>query len=196
MPQSSSPSMRRRDSQPRHEARWPPDRVALLTRLWCAEDLSASQIGRQLGVTRNAVLGKVHRLGIGKDRPAPVRPAAAAPRVPRPPRRKAVKPQAPMAGDRSAASRRNLAAPWDADAPLASPDAEPADDLPGLVDRLEELRPHACHWPCGDPKADDFAFCGRPARAGPYCSAHAARAFRPGAASAAALLRLAVRLGA
>ena len=43
---------------------WTDDRVEILTKLW-GEGLSASQIARELGdVTRNAVIGKVHRLGI------------------------------------------------------------------------------------------------------------------------------------
>ncbi|MGB6229459.1 MAG: GcrA family cell cycle regulator, partial [Litorimonas sp.] len=43
---------------------WTEDRVETLSKLW-ADGLSASQIAKQLGgVTRNAVIGKVHRLGL------------------------------------------------------------------------------------------------------------------------------------
>jgi len=58
---------------------WTDDRVATLTKLW-ADGLSASQIAKQLGgVTRNAVIGKVHRLGLsGRAKPSsPARKAAA-----------------------------------------------------------------------------------------------------------------------
>jgi hypothetical protein len=67
----------------------------------------------------------------------------------------------------------------------------------GLVARLEDLAPGACHWPCGDPHEAGFAFCGRPARESPYCPGHAGVAYRPGGrASVAELLRLAARVGA
>ena len=52
---------------------WTDDRVEILTKLW-GEGLSASQIARELGdVTRNAVIGKVHRLGLA-GRASPTRP--------------------------------------------------------------------------------------------------------------------------
>ena len=61
---------------------WTEDRVETLKKLW-ADGLSASQIAKQLGgVTRNAVIGKVHRLGLS-GRAAPSRPARRpAPRCP------------------------------------------------------------------------------------------------------------------
>jgi GcrA cell cycle regulator len=49
-------------------ADWTPERIAALIALW-SEELSASEIGRQLGITKNAVIGKVHRLGLPKRRP-------------------------------------------------------------------------------------------------------------------------------
>src|SRR5277367_657825 len=65
---------------------WTDERVESLKRLWL-DGLSASQIAKQLGgVTRNAVIGKVHRLGLsGRAAPSqPARPAFKAPRPPRP----------------------------------------------------------------------------------------------------------------
>jgi len=65
---------------------WTDERVDVLKKLWL-EGLSASQIAKQLGgVTRNAVIGKVHRLGLsGREAPSqPARPAFKAPRQPRP----------------------------------------------------------------------------------------------------------------
>ena len=59
---------------------WTPERMEMLGRLW-EEGLSTAEIGRQLGLTKNAVIGKAHRLGL-KGRPSPVKappkPAAAA----------------------------------------------------------------------------------------------------------------------
>lgn len=51
---------------------WTEERVSELRRLWSA-GLSASQIADRLGeVSRNAVIGKAHRLGL-KGRPSPIR---------------------------------------------------------------------------------------------------------------------------
>jgi GcrA cell cycle regulator len=66
-------------------AGWSEDRVTTLSKLWL-DGLSASQIARQLGgVTRNAVIGKVHRLGLPDRRMAQSRKAAPSSRLPRPP---------------------------------------------------------------------------------------------------------------
>ena len=67
---------------------WTDERVELLKKLW-ADGLSASQIASQLGgVTRNAVIGKVHRLNLsGRAKPASnaARPRKARPATPAPP---------------------------------------------------------------------------------------------------------------
>src|ERR1043166_5233191 len=67
--------------QTRVEITWTDDRVELLKRLW-AEGLSASQIAGELGgITRNAVIGKVHRLGLsGRAKPS----SSGAPRARKP----------------------------------------------------------------------------------------------------------------
>lgn len=59
---------------------WTDDRIDVLRKLW-DKGLSASQIAGELGegVTRNAVIGKAHRLGL-KSRPSPVKAEAAKPR--------------------------------------------------------------------------------------------------------------------
>lgn len=49
---------------------WTPERTAALMALW-SEDLTTAEIGRRLGVTKNAVIGKVHRLGLPQRRPSP-----------------------------------------------------------------------------------------------------------------------------
>ncbi|WP_293680755.1 GcrA family cell cycle regulator [uncultured Phenylobacterium sp.] len=142
---------------------WSDDRVTLLSKLW-RDGLSASQIARQLGgVTRNAVIGKVHRLGLsGRRAPSAPRTIAPRPMRPRPPRR-------------AAPSRLAKAFRPDMAVAPAAPEG------PGLVDNLIHLAAHACKWPIGDPKTPGFSFCGRRAD-GRYCAAHAAQAVRPGTA--------------
>lgn len=145
---------------------WSDDRVVTLSKLWL-DGLSASQIARQLGgVTRNAVIGKVHRLGLG-GRGAPSRPGrmshAATPRV-----RRQARVVAPAPKSRSSSA---LA--------LVPPSVVP--EGPGLVADLAQLGRHVCKWPIGDPKSADFSFCGRPTD-GRYCATHEDLGVRRGTA--------------
>src|ERR1044072_1581830 len=72
---------KRTEMQTRPEITWTDDRVDLLKRLW-ADGLSASQIAGELGgITRNAVIGKVHRLGLSGRAKSP---SSSAPRVRKP----------------------------------------------------------------------------------------------------------------
>ncbi len=144
---------------------WTEERVALLKKLWL-EGLSASQIAKQLGgVTRNAVIGKVHRLGLS-GRAAPSQPARTVYKAPRPPR---------PAQTPSLAPRRIAAAP-------AASAAEPAPvfyvEEPGSATVLT-LGAHMCKWPIGDPASDNFTFCGRRIGEGSYCAEHARIAYQP-----------------
>jgi len=142
---------------------WSDERVATLRQLW-RDGRSASQIAQQLGgVTRNAVMGKVHRLGLS-GRGAPCAPTRA-PRV-------AAARQRPPA-------RPALAARLPRFAPVPAP--SPAPEGPGLIASLVHLTVHACKWPIGDPKSPDFSFCGRRSE-GRYCAAHERRSVQPGTA--------------
>jgi GcrA cell cycle regulator len=146
---------------------WTDERVETLKKLWL-DGLSASQIAKQLGgVTRNAVIGKVHRLGLsGRAAPShPSRPTFKAPRPPRPI-------QAPAARVRALEPRAHHAQ-------LARP-AAPFVELPGTATVLT-LGAHMCKWPIGDPSSNDFTFCGRRAsdESSPYCVDHARIAYAP-----------------
>lgn len=145
------------------ESGWSETRVTTLSQLWL-DGLSASQIARQLGgVTRNAVIGKVHRLGLSG------RAAASAPS--RTPRTATPRPKRPR---RVAAAAPALRKP-----PVQA--YAPAPEGPGLIGDMAQLGAHACKWPIGDPKVADFSFCGRQAD-GRYCAAHEQRGVRPGTA--------------
>jgi GcrA cell cycle regulator len=144
---------------------WTDERVELLKKLW-QDGLSASQIAKQLGgVTRNAVIGKVHRLGLS-GRAAPSKPQRTVFKAPRPARPVSAAPSAP----------RRLAEP------LASPSPAPVryvDETPGTATVLT-LGAHMCKWPIGDPSLDSFTFCGRRNdEVGPYCHEHAQVAYQP-----------------
>ncbi len=188
---------------------WTDERVETLKRMW-NEGQSASQIAKELGgVTRNAVIGKVHRLGLsnrvgGKDEeeegaPAPAPATAAKPEsVPRAepaPRPEPVRPAAPAAATPTPASNVTTLPVRKAIIPAGQP-LPPQPSLNEIspealasvreVEKrarkltLMELTERTCKWPIGDPATDDFWFCGLPSLPGkPYCEAHVGVAFQP-----------------
>jgi GcrA cell cycle regulator len=158
---------------------WTDERVELLKKLW-AEGLSASQIATQLGgVSRNAVIGKVHRLklsGRGRTSSSTPRPKKAASNSgPRP----APRAQRPVTTSVGATA---LQARFDAE-PDAQVQIRPQDNVVipiPLKLKLVELGERTCKWPIGDPLAEDFAFCGNDVgECGPYCAYHSRLAYQP-----------------
>ena len=172
---------------------WTDERVDTLKRMW-ADGSSASTIAKALGgVTRNAVIGKVHRLGLSN------RAAAEAGREPA---------EAADAGGSVAAERaeaRPIPATHSAE-PVATPlrgriipAGQPLPPQPSANEispealasvrevekgaarlSLMELTERTCKWPIGDPATEDFWFCGLPVQPGkPYCEAHVGVAFQP-----------------
>ncbi|HVN01095.1 MAG TPA: GcrA family cell cycle regulator [Caulobacteraceae bacterium] len=144
---------------------WNEERIEALTKMW-REGLSASQVARQLGgVSRSAVIGKVHRLGIaGRD--APARPHNVGGRP-------STRVRASAGGVRRAPSL----------APRAPRIVAPAQprvvfNVPPTA-TIQTLTEHACRWPIGEPDQPGFGFCGR-LRTGPgaYCAGHAPMAVR------------------
>jgi GcrA cell cycle regulator len=172
---------------------WTDERVELLKKLWM-EGLSASQIAGELGegVTRNAVIGKVHRLKLS----ARAKPTNTTPRArpaPRPaPRRPAGPTVTSSASTISSAAKPRPAMPrpqvMGATALAVSPDmmtelyvAPAVQELFIPEDKrlsLLQLNEHTCKWPIGDPLSKDFYFCGQHSlETGPYCDFHSRRAY-------------------
>jgi GcrA cell cycle regulator len=147
---------------------WTDERVELLKKLW-ADGLSASQIAAELGgITRNAVIGKVHRLGLSGRAKSP---SSSAPR-PRKARSSGhmIRVQRPQV-------RGNNALAYDYEV-----EAEPEMLEIPMEQRktLLQLSEKTCHWPVGDPSAPDFFFCGgESANDQPYCTFHCRVAFQP-----------------
>jgi GcrA cell cycle regulator len=150
---------------------WTDERVELLKKLW-SDGLSASQIAAELGgITRNAVIGKVHRLGLSG------RAKSASSGVPR--KRKARATTHMLRIGRSIRGNTALAPAYDIE-----PEAQPAliDNIIPIGQRrsILELTEATCHWPVGDPSAGDFFFCGGNTMFGlPYCAHHARMAYQP-----------------
>jgi GcrA cell cycle regulator len=162
---------------------WTDERVEMLRKLW-SEGLSASQIAAQLGgVSRNAVIGKVHRLKLssrGRAAAAPVRqkkPVHAASGVKVAPRATPVMRAMPASIGATA-----LQAQFDVE-PVARPMLRAIENVVVPISRklkLIQLNERTCKWPNGDPLTEDFNFCGNEsAESGPYCTYHSRIAFQP-----------------
>ena len=162
---------------------WTEERVAELKKLW-AEGHSASQIAKRLGsVTRNAVIGKVHRLGLS-GRATPSRPVKRPPRLARPkPTQLPRQAQAPSAAAPRVASAGALALrPEPAHTHISEAEAnvEPKRLSNGDMVTVLTVKDSMCKWPIGDPADANFGFCGHgTAENSPYCAEHARVAFQP-----------------
>ncbi len=156
---------------------WTDERVELLKKLW-ADGLSASQIAGELGgITRNAVIGKVHRLGLSGRAKAP---SSAAPRQRKPRAPSAFRSARPVTRGNTALARHALAF-LDVE-PEAEPEPELLDNIIPIGQRCSilQLTDATCHWPIGDPSSPEFFFCGGKSIASlPYCAYHCRMAYQP-----------------
>ncbi len=159
-------------------ATWTDERVELLKKLW-ADGLSASQIAAELGnVTRNAVIGKVHRLGLS-GRAKDVKPS---PATPQRPRKVARTPSAPAPITPQAHSNVVIA-PIPLQPVTEEPEVLAENDVAVPMSErvtIMDLRESMCRWPMGDPTKPEFRFCGARSITGlPYCTHHARIAYQP-----------------
>jgi GcrA cell cycle regulator len=151
---------------------WTDERVESLKKMW-SDGLSASQIAGELGgITRNAVIGKVHRLGLSGRAKSP---SAAAPR----PRKARSHTHLLRVSRPSIRGNTALAHALEFD---AEPEPERLDNVIPLGQRrtILELTEQTCRWPIGDPGSAEFFFCGGQTVSGlPYCSFHSRVAYQP-----------------
>jgi len=167
---------------------WTEQRIEVLRKLW-GQGQTASQIAAILGgITRNAVIGKAHRLGL-TGRPSPIkREAGASPQ----PRRRAAAPAArrlPGAGQPGATHGQPLQTHGSAAQHAPTQRAEvhepatreaPPPPAPKSSTRVaSHVGSKTCSWPMGDPKQPGFHFCGEPSEPGrPYCAHHCHQAYQ------------------
>lgn len=135
---------------------WPPERDAALMQLWGDRSLSAAEIGRRLGISKNAVIGRSHRLHL-PARPSPIIRNADTPKMRHPRPARATLPPVERVPNRE-----------------PPPPVSQAPEPIVAVDRVRGL----CCWPIGHPGTPSFAFCGEVSRPGkPYCEEHCQRAY-------------------
>src|SRR5262250_3239805 len=146
-------------------ATWTSERIELLKRCFHA-GVSCSQIAREIGVTRNAVIGKMNRLGL--SRPKDV--------IGRQLERMRARPARPKTPSLNIFSRHEMLI---AALPGPQPHAEDIAIHNGRGCTLLELSQGKCRWPISNPGAEDFCFCGNePVKGLPYCLGHARIAYR------------------
>jgi GcrA cell cycle regulator len=146
---------------------WSSERIEELKRCFQA-GLSSSQIAREIGVTRNAVIGKMNRLGLSRPRDAVARQLEQkrATKLARPKR-----PRLPIFTQRAI-----LTAAFSAPPGLG----ETIAIHEGRGCTLLELGHGKCRWPIDGPGGEDVFFCGNePVPGLPYCAGHARLAYRP-----------------
>ena len=148
---------------------WTDDAIRELRRLW-SEGYSTAEIGRRMGISKNAVVGKAHRLDL-PGRPSPIR-TGKSPRPPRAPRR----PPVPKLADTmplSSLRGGNIPTIVERIAPTPAPTRR-------VTIAQRRIGSHPCCWPIGEPGTPAFRFCDDPAPLDvPYCDEHARRAYKP-----------------
>lgn len=142
---------------------WTEESVEQLRKMW-SEGLTANEIAKKLGVTKNAIVGKVHRLCL-TARPSPIKSKDNAVEE------EQVQMQLEIVTEETD----------EEDIPLqevkTSKVSAPKICKEGNI-KLVDLDSHTCRWPIGDPRDDDFCFCGKKVRSGQtYCDEHSAVAY-------------------
>ena len=135
--------------------KWTEERDERLMEMWGA-GLSGSIIGEALGISRNAAIGRAHRLGL-------------------PHKKTSVSLRTEKKPDRMPAPRKNgitfgRSPPPRQISPPAPPDT--LAELEGDVARVEWPEPGRCKWPVGEPGRPGFGFCGAEEFYKSYCAEH------------------------
>ena len=148
---------------------WTDEAVEELRKMW-DRGMTTGQIAKALNVTKNSIIGKVHRLCL-TARPSPIK------KLPEKENTPVVKEEKPAKAPKSPAKSASVA-----EVIKEIPEPSVAKPAAPLVEEtnipLVKLDNHTCRWPLGDPRDDDFCFCGKRVRTGQtYCEEHAAIAY-------------------
>ena len=166
---------------------WDDEKDALIKRMWTKDRASANDIAGKVGTTRNAVIGRLHRLGCNSSNGGSMNQPTKAERgmpptiMPPPARAPAKKPVQQKVwnhwGNTPADAERKIVEPYrEPPAGTPVPEVDPAKMV-----RTLDLEEHHCRWPIGDPRdSDTFRHCGKDKVMGQsYCEAHVRRAYAP-----------------
>ena len=137
---------------------WDENNVTKLRELW-DQGLPTAQIGKLLGFTKNAVVGKAHRIGLER-RPSPIRRTAV-----KPDRKKARSPVMPKLNFENATKEKDI-------------NNDKSSFQPLVKNLFNSNQKRGCEWPVGHPDESDFHFCNKDRfEDKPYCLDHCAVAY-------------------
>ena len=140
---------------------WNDKNVARLKELW-DQGLPTAQIGKLLDFTKNAVVGKAHRIGLER-RPSPIRRTAV-----KPDRKKARSPVIPKLNFENQSVSDNK----------ENENSSTKIFYPKIGKLFNSIAKRGCEWPEGHPDEDEFHFCGKDRfEDKPYCIDHCAVAY-------------------
>ena len=147
----------------RFKSTWTPAQIETLRTLW-AEGHSTAEIGRRMGITKNAVVGRAHRLRL-ESRPSPINCIGNGP-SPRKPRCAPLVTLAPVAA-------AIIPSGGGRDAPLTAHVA-PSAPATGSGQPISRAGRGECQFIPGLPRGENTVFCGQPVAslATPYCAEH------------------------
>ncbi len=157
---------------------WTDEAVEELKKMW-DKGMTTGQIAKALNVTKNSIIGKVHRLCL-TARPSPIKKSATSKNI-----SKTIKSDVNSSQETNEKSSKKLSKNV-SDIPLKDEEKSTlAKDISSIEETnipLIKLDNHTCRWPLGDPRDDDFCFCGKRVKTGQtYCEEHAAVAYvKPG----------------
>jgi GcrA cell cycle regulator len=140
-----------------NKVNWTDDRIKQLTELW-ESGRTANQIAFLMGISRNSVIGKAHRLNLSK-RKSPIKKKSLAVEIEK---KKTQKHHMTVKKEIRDAERNRK-----------------SETCFGAKKDMKDLKPNECLWPIGDPRDDDFGFCGAKISHGSYCAEHASIAYQP-----------------
>ncbi len=142
---------------------WTDEMIDGLRKMW-KQGLTTNEIAKQLGVSKNSIVGKVHRLNL-TARPSPIKKKEDSAQDPQK--------MAPESADTKTAVKKITINPVEIKKTAMAATGKDSGCL-----KLTDLDNHTCRWPMGDPRDDNFCFCGKKVRSGQtYCEEHAAIAY-------------------
>lgn len=150
---------------------WTNEMIDKLCQMW-KQGLTTNEIAKNLGVSKNSIVGKVHRLNL-TARPSPIKK-----KEDMPTEKAAQKPLAPDPKSSKISKNINKIKLDSVEINLAPlTEVSTKTEKNGCIS-LTELDNHTCRWPMGDPRDESFCFCGKKVRSGQtYCEEHAAIAY-------------------
>lgn len=137
--------------------------------------LSTAEIGKRLGFTKNAIVGKINRLGLNEAKDAKSKKSSASAR------QVAATKQKPAAAVKKAAVKKPVPKPAakKISAKARNESKKKTERIIRHSAQLMNLRSDQCRWPIGDPDSDNFRFCGEKCFTGkPYCFDHCKIAYQ------------------